>query len=94
MSFRPSLALAILRAVLRLPTPPTFRKLPRQRLPLPTRHVRTLPDPSSRLVLPARVPHDHASPIDDFLWKLRDRGIGRRRPEGESLDEGEDVGSG
>lgn len=94
MPFRPRFALAVLRAVLRLPTPPTLSELPRKRLPLSAGHVRALPDPSSRLVLPARVPHDDARPVNDLLGKLRDRRIRRRGSEGKALDEREDVGGG
>ena len=69
MSFRPSTALTLFPTVFSFPTPSAPCKVARGSFPFTAKHVHTLLDASTTLVLAARVPHDHTGPVLDFRGK-------------------------
>lgn len=78
----PRTLLALLAAIFRPPASSTLGKLPCKFFPFPTLVISTLPYPSTRIILPAQVPHHNASPVLHILTMVSDCKF---------LDQGEDV---
>lgn len=86
MSFVPSLALALLAAVLGLAATATLCKLPGLGLPLAATRVGTLTNTLPCVVLAASISHDDTCPILDLQ--------GVHRPVGELFHDSKDIGAG